>query len=790
MVTALYLSFFSVLPVVLCSSASPQTTLNIGSSLSVEELDKTFLVSPNHTFSCGFYKAGKNAFYFSIWFTNTVDKTVIWTANPGVPVNGHGSKVSFTSDGNLVLHDAGGSIVWGSKMSLGKGSTVHLLETGNLVIKDQGGDHIVWESFDSPTDTLLPSQNFTKNKKLVSGYYSLYFDNDNVLRLIYDGPEIASIYWPNPDKDPFQNRRTSYNSSRVAVLDKMGRFLSSDGLNIVASDFGVSVWRRLSIAQDGNLKMYSLNSSNGAWIITWQDVRLICKVHGSCGMNGICEHSPGPRCSCPPGYEMANPQNWTKGCQPMFSNNISQAKEQVKFIKLHHTDFHGFDMVYNDSHTSFRDCKKYCLETTLCLGFSYRLTGRGVCYTKSLLFNGHRSPSFLGSFYIKISKNASFPAISAARQTHLVCKNSSEIVVGPAYAYRVQKSNTKWSYYYAFVAVLGGLELFFVLTACLFLRSKQSIPDTVMEGYKLITNQFRRFTYRELKEATGNFKEEIGRGGSGIVYRGVLNSKQVVAVKKLTNTTQGDEEFGGEMTVIARINHINLLRIWGFCSEGKHKLLVYEYVENESLDKHLFDTTNREQSLGWSQRFKIALGTARGLAYLHHECLEWIVHCDVKPENILLTRDFEVKIADFGLAKLSRRDCSGFHFSHMRGTAGYMAPEWASNLPITAKVDVYSYGIVLLEILTGTRVSSQTTHAGEQLELREIVQILRQVVARGDPSHIVDPKMQGQFNPQQAMEMVRISLSCMEERSKRPTMDAIVTTLMACDGDDDQNVCA
>lgn len=109
-------------------------------------------------------------------------------------------------------------------------------------------------------------------------------------------------------------------------------------------------------------------------------------------------------------------------------------------------------------------------------------------------------------------------------------------MVGSAYGFH--RGNTEWSYYYAFVGVLGGSELFFVLTACLFLRSKQSIPDIVMEGYKLITNQFRRFTYRELKEATGNFREKIGRGSSGIVYRGVLNSKQVVAVKKLTNDTR------------------------------------------------------------------------------------------------------------------------------------------------------------------------------------------------------------------------------------------------------------
>jgi serine/threonine protein kinase len=350
--------------------------------------------------------------------------------------------------------------------------------------------------------------------------------------------------------------------------------------------------------------------------------------------------------------------------------------------------------------------------------------------------------------------------------------------------YGINSAKKNWTTYYVFAAVLGALVLLFTGTSWWFLSSKQDIPKSMEAGYRMVRNQFRMFTHRELKEATGKFKEEIGRGSSGIVYRGVLEDKRVVAVKELTNFSHSDEELWAEMSIIGRINHINLVRMWGFCSEGQHKLLVYEYVENESLDRYLFGNVSSERLIDWSQRFKIALGTARGLAYLHHECLEWVIHCDVKPENILLTRDFEAKIADFGLAKLSKRDRSSFNLTHMRGTMGYMAPEWALNSPINAKVDVYSYGVVLIEIVTGSRISSGVTVGGTEVEIRQFVQVLKQYIESGNVKDIIDQRLHDQFNPEQAMAMLKIATACLEERNIRPSMHDIVKSLMACDDED------
>ncbi|KAH7849258.1 hypothetical protein Vadar_015336 [Vaccinium darrowii] len=297
----------------LFSISSPHDTLLTPSSLSIPNI----LTSPNGVFTAGFHSAGQNAYSFSIWFTKPTSDgnlTVVWTANRDQPVNGKRSKLSLLKSGNLVLTDAAQFTVWSTNTNSIPPLQLKLLDTGNLVLKNPN-DTIIWESFDSPTDTLLPSQRLTRYSKLVSsrsrsnfssGYYALLFDNDNLLRLLFDGPEISSVYWPDPWLNSWEAGRTSYNSSRIAAFNSSGYFRSTDNLRFRALDYGIGVWRRLTMDVDGNVRMYSLDEKRSIWSVSWQAIQQPCKIHGVCGPNAICNYdfpgeNAGRGCSCLPG---------------------------------------------------------------------------------------------------------------------------------------------------------------------------------------------------------------------------------------------------------------------------------------------------------------------------------------------------------------------------------------------------------------------------------------------------------------------------------------------------------
>ncbi|KAK8456445.1 hypothetical protein SEVIR_3G023000v4 [Setaria viridis] len=225
-----------------------------------------------------------------------------------------------------------------------------------------------------------------------------------------------------------------------------------------------------------------------------------------------------------------------------------------------------------------------------------------------------------------------------------------------------------------------------------------------------------RFTPENLREFTRNYAERLGSGGFGVVYRGALPNGVQVAVKILNSTLdrRAEEQFMAEVGTAGRTYHINLVRLYGFCFDATTKALVYEYLENSSLDRVLFEREQHRDvidggALGFDTLYGIIVGTARGLRYLHEECQHRIIHYDIKPGNVLLTADYTAKVADFGLARLCNRDNTHLTMTGARGTPGYAAPELWLPLPVTHKCDVYSFGMLVFEIL-GRRRNLEPQH--------------------------------------------------------------------------------
>ncbi|XP_058209724.1 probable leucine-rich repeat receptor-like serine/threonine-protein kinase At3g14840 isoform X5 [Rhododendron vialii] len=300
--------------------------------------------------------------------------------------------------------------------------------------------------------------------------------------------------------------------------------------------------------------------------------------------------------------------------------------------------------------------------------------------------------------------------------------------------------------------------------------------DTMDQDLKGLDLQTGSFTLRQIKAATDNFDEanKIGEGGFGSVYKGLLSDGTVIAVKQLSSKSkQGNREFVNEIGMISALQHPHLVKLYGCCIEGNQLLLVYEYMENNSLARALFGPEECQLQLDWPTRYKICIGIARGLAYLHEESRLKIVHRDIKATNVLLDKNLNPKISDFGLAKLDEEDDT--HIStRIAGTYGYMAPEYAMRGYLTDKADVYSFEIVALEIVSGR---SNTSYRTKEycLYLLDWALILKQ---KGNMMELVDPKLGSDFNKIEVTVMINVALMCTNmSPAVRPAMSSVVSML-------------
>ncbi|MQM09159.1 hypothetical protein Taro_042028 [Colocasia esculenta] len=284
------------------------------------------------------------------------------------------------------------------------------------------------------------------------------------------------------------------------------------------------------------------------------------------------------------------------------------------------------------------------------------------------------------------------------------------------------------------------------------------------------------YTLRELEEATGGLVEEnvIGEGGYGIVYKGVLADGTMVAVKNLLNNRgQAEKEFRMEVEAIGRVRHKNLVRLLGYCVEGAYRMLVYEYVDNGNLDQWLHGDVGPVSPLTWEIRMNIILGTAKGLAYLHEGLEPKVVHRDVKSSNILLDRQWNSKVSDFGLAKLLCSETS-YVTTRVMGTFGYVAPEYASTGMLNERSDIYSFGVLIMEILTGRVPVDYTRPPGEV----NLVEWLKTMVGERKAEEVVDPKMPEKPSPKVLKRALLVALRCVDPDSlKRPKMGHVIHML-------------
>ncbi|GMJ02190.1 hypothetical protein like AT1G34300 [Hibiscus trionum] len=744
--------------------SSSSTIIPLGSTLRASDQNQSWS-SPNSTFSLSLLPITPSSFVAAI--TYSPGDVIVWSASnngTGVAVVvDSGGTFNLLPNGALHLKNGSGSIVWDSGTANRGVSHASIDDSGNFQLPDNDGFPI-WSSFENPTDTLVPSQNFTVGKILRSGSYSLSLDRSGNLNLKWNGTvEYWSLGFNSSINGNLSSPRFMLRSNGILV----GLYPSFLGgmLNMAFStDYGEGndVFRFLRMDGDGNLRIYSTSGNGGAGNVTptWAAVTDQCRVFGFCGDMGICRYEDSnPVCGCPSqNFELVDVNDDRKGCKRKVK--IEDCLGDVTMLELEHTEFLTYPPEVSDQLVTlaFVACRMTCLQSGSCIASTLVADGRGFCYMKT--------PGFVSGYQGVVLPSTSFVK---------VCGQA--VPNPPLYQDTSEKDNDlRFHVMVVVVVVLTALlALVAVVTSfwCWFYRGSEN-SGHISAKYELVdyaSGAPVRFSYKELQQSTKGFSEKLGEGGFGAVYKGTLANRMVVAVKQLEGIEQGERQFRMEVATISSTHHLNLVRLVGFCSEGRHRLLVYEFLRNSSLDKFLF---TQNESLNWENRFNIALGTARGITYLHEECRDCTIHCDIKPENILLDEVHTAKVSDFGLAKLMNpKDQRYLSLASMRGTRGYLAPEWLANLPITSKCDVYSYGMVLLEIVSGRRnfeVSPETD--GKKFSLWAYSEF-----EKGNVEAIVDKRLE-EVNSEQVVRAILVSFWCIQEQPlQRPMMGKVVQML-------------
>ncbi|KAM5585811.1 G-type lectin S-receptor-like serine/threonine-protein kinase [Rosa sericea] len=757
----------------ICFSKLSSAADTLSSSQNVT--DGNYLVSPGGVFQLGFFSPGSSkSRYLGIWYKNIPVQTVVWVANRDTPINdSSGHLMINTTTGALVLLNNNKTVFWSSnstKQTQNISPVVQLLDNGNLILRDEkegaNSESYLWQSFDYPSDTLLPGMKLGwdlrtgLNRRLTAwkspddpspGDFTWEMQPHNYpepamfragKEFLRSGPWNGVLFSGKPAKalpalnfSFFMDENEVYTTIGMVDKSALGRMM----LNLTADYYRQSwIW----------------SEADQNWTLYAAFPRDPCDSYAKCGGNGNCMLSASPMCQCLDRFRPRSVEKWSLndfslGCErktPLRCKNDGFVT--YPGLKLPDTTHTWIDKAMN-----LKECKAKCLSNCSCSAYTnldVRGGGSGCAIWFGDLVDLKQMPGGDQDIYIKIS------------------------------AAELGGKDKKWKIGVIVASAVAVILAMFLFGYCyiLRLRHRKSFKGTQnnIEEQKDEDLELPLFDLSTIETATNKFSinNKLGEGGFGPVYKGTLIDGKEIAVKRLSRSSgQGMKEFKNEVILIAKLQHRNLVKLLGCCIQGEEKLLIYEYMPNKSLDSFIFDEMRRKL-LDWPKRFHIICGIARGLLYLHQDSRLRIIHRDLKASNVLLDREMNPKISDFGLARTFGGDQTEGNTNRVVGTYGYMAPEYAIEGQFSVKSDVFSFGILLLELISGKK-SKGFYRLNHDLNL---IGNAWRLWNGGRPLELIDEGFGESCNLSEVLRCIHVSLLCVQQQPEdRPTMSSVVQML-------------
>ncbi|XP_076951637.1 G-type lectin S-receptor-like serine/threonine-protein kinase RKS1 isoform X1 [Bidens hawaiensis] len=756
--------------------------------------DGDILVSNGETFAFGFFSPTNTTNrYVGIWYNKVSEQTVVWVANRDRPIANSSGILSMDETGNLVLHERNESLVfWSTNVSRVANDifSAQLLDSGNLVLfQGQNKDVYLWQSFDHPSNTLLPGMKFGLDRKtglnrVVTSWKSSRNPGvgDYSHQMEFVGSTQLFLY-KGMTRIWRTGSWTGHGWSGVPEMTQNYIFNvtyinNTDEVVVVYLIRNLSIFSRLVVNELGTVERLTWHEADRKWIGFWSAPNDQCDSYNHCGPFGFCDpYKSGTfECDCLPGYEPQSPQDWylrdgSKGCKRKAGTQMCEVGDG--FVELERMKVPDTATAHVNMSLGLKACQESCLKNCTCVGYASADISKGVdgggCVTWfGDMIDTRTFSDGAQSFYVRVDA------------TELV-KYASE---------RLKSSHKNRFLVIGMPLIVGGFLLGTFI--CYYIRKKKAKQNENGHGFSFTNGLISLdssltekdidknvdldvFDLSTITAATDNFcpSNKLGEGGFGSVYKGKLLNGQEIAVKRLSQSSgQGMQEFKNEVTLIAKLQHRNLVRLLGYCFHKEEKMLIYEYLPNKGLDFFIFNPENASL-LDWKKRFQIIQGIVRGLLYLHHDYRLKIIHRDLKASNILLDTNLNPKISDFGMAKIFGGDEDEARTRRVVGTYGYMSPEYAMEGRFSVKSDVFSFGILVLEIISGRKNNSYYQENSVNL-IGHVWDLWKQ----DKVLTAVDSSLGDSFDVREVLLCIHVGILCVQElASDRPTMTDVASML-------------